>query len=222
MIARFDEFRSLAVTYNSTAIWKLYYSVSFVISHCVPNSSRSGAPRRLTRGEFDRAKVCAPNIQIRETRMHPNARERFFRFDDFEVPGVAERTSSAQLRRKRCSRIVRRAVSFTVIECYPRYVNIMRVELHGHAASWKCSFARLQCNAWWLPRYRTSNVEFSNAPVRCLCVEIADNFGKKIQSKWLIYLLIDELRSDEIIPCGFSSSSFNRASKTVNIITQAL
>jgi hypothetical protein len=41
-----------------------------------------------------------------------------------------------------------------------------------------------------LPRFRASGVEFSNASVGCLHVEIAGNFGKKIQSKWLIYLFV--------------------------------
>lgn len=95
-------------------------------------------------------------------------------------------------------------------------VTCMAMRLRGNVLSRVYNATRGDCNA----RYRTSNVEFSNAPVRCLRVEIADNFAK-IQSKYLIYLLIDKLRSDKIISCGFSSS-FNRANKTANIIRQAL
>lgn len=61
----------------------------------------------------------------------------------------------------------------------------------------------LQCitmqRAFWLPRF---GVEFSNVLVRCLRVEIVGDFGKKIQSKWLIYLL-GELRNYKIISIDF-------------------
>lgn len=51
--------------------------------------------------------------------------------------------------------------------------------------------------ALWLPRF---GIEFSNVLVRCFRPEIVGNFGKKIQSKWLIYLL-GEVR--KIIPTDF-------------------
>jgi len=95
-----------------------------------------------------------------------------------------------------------------------REYNVSRV-------TWPCEFVEmffreLQCNAQWLPRYCTNNVEFSNAPVRCLRIEIADYFGKKIQSKWLIYLLIGELSNDEVL---YFPVVFNRSNRRANIIT---
>lgn len=127
------DFLNIFILFICCYLKALLFRILLVISHCVPNLSRSATPRRLTRGKFDRAKVCTPNIEIRQTRAND--------FLDSMISKFLALQSALQ-RAKRCSRIVRRVVSFTVIECYPRYVNIMRVELHGHAASWKCSFAR--------------------------------------------------------------------------------
>jgi len=142
MITREREIRWIWFShYYLFVIWKLYYSVSFVISHCVPNLSRLAMPRRLTRGKFDRTKVCAPNIEIQET--SANARGRFFGFDDFEVPGVAERTST------RKALFANRSLSSFVYS--HRILSAVRA-YNASRVTWPCGFVEmffraLQCNA---------------------------------------------------------------------------
>lgn len=96
------------------------------------NLSRSGTPRRLTRGKFDRAKVCAPNIEIRET--SANARERFFGFDDFEVPGAAERSST-----RKALFAIRSSSSFVYSH---RMLSAVR-EYNASRVTWPCGFVEM-------------------------------------------------------------------------------
>lgn len=97
----------------------------------------------------------------------------------------------------------RRVVSFNVIECYLRHVNIMRVELHGHVRfrdnvlAARYNATRCDCHV--------SVLNFQTYRLACLRAETVGNFGKKIQSKWLIYLFIRyELRDDKMISTDFS------------------
>lgn len=170
-ITRFVKFGFPVITYySSAAIWK---ALLFRIIRYLTLRAEFVTFGPLTRGEFDQTKVYAPNIEIRKT--SANARARFFGFGDFEVPGVAERTST------RNALFANRSSSSFVYS--HRMLPAVR-EYNASRVTWPCGFVEmffraLQCNARWLPRYRTSNVEFSNAPVRCLRVETADNFGKK-------------------------------------------
>lgn len=79
----------------------------------------------------------------------------------------------------------------------------MRVELHGHVRfrdnvlAARYDATRCDCHV--------SVLNFQTYRLTCLHAETVGNFGKKIQSKWLIYLFIRyELRDDKMISTDFS------------------
>lgn len=147
-------------------------------------SSRSNAPRRLTRGKFDRRGTKVEDLYVCDRciyqRMRAENKSKFGKCANASVISHSLTTSKflslqnlAHFNAQLCQKHVVRArtVSFNVIECY-RYVNIMRVELHHQAM---CGFAEmflpplLQCNALCDCHVSVLNFQTRQHAVRC-CV----------------------------------------------------